>query len=469
MKYSIILLLLVGFATFNTFSYAYAGVPVEKVPITSFEAHSIDGKQIDKVMMGQQVTFVSNVENTQDTNQSFVYGVWIENQKGERVFEDWIDATLEPKSSFSPSIIWSPTETGNFTAEASVWKSNDNPTAFSAVWSVVLEVSMMDNDAPFDYVYPLKQFKSGIEIEEIQCRDSLILVIKYDGSPACVKSATKQHLMDRGWAEPVIFDEIKNNSELLKQNIIRMEDGRISLYPENTCASINVEFLADQDIQRYKNDDRGLNEDNVLQITSDDFNEIPIVEELIFAVNLLEFPYNQYSSAELDGLTFVEYEFFLMEKAIEKYGDSQSDYFIKLDKDYKERFSNPAKQGFTNTFEAPLIVYHNKTYSIGETVFWTSDEHEPMRMTVYPVDETKDKKSIVLTDEDMKSVPKIKQAIENIGTVQESINGIKGLPEDQWNEYREWFKKTSKARLNADGFRLVELDEHLYSVSFVIC
>ena len=105
--------------------------------------------------------------------------------------------------------------------------------------------------------------------------------------------------MDRGWAEPASFDEIKNNPELLKQNIIRIEDGRISLYPENTCASINVEFLADQDIQRYKNDDRGLNEDNILQITSNDFNEIPIVGELIFSINLLEFPYNQYSSAYL--------------------------------------------------------------------------------------------------------------------------------------------------------------------------
>jgi len=316
---------------------------------------------------------------------------------------------------------------------------------------------------------PLKQFKLGVVNDKIQCRESLILVTKHDDSPACVKSVTKQHLMDRGWAEPASFDEIKNNPELLKQNIIRIEDGRISLYPENTCASINVEFLADQDIQRYKNDDRGLNEDNILQITSNDFNEIPIVGELIFSINLLEFPYNQYSSAYLDGLTFVEYEFFLMERAIEKYGDSQENYFIKLDKDYEERFSNPAKQGFTNTFEAPSIVYHNKTYSVGGTMFWKSDEHEPMRMNIY-LDEIKEnEKFIVLTDDDMKSIPKIKQAIEDIGTEQESINGRKGLPEDQWNEYREWFALKSQDRLGTDSFRLIEYNDQLYSIGFGIC
>ncbi len=33
----------------------------------------------------------------------------------------------------------------------------------------------------------LKQIKSGIPFDEIQCRESLVLVTKHDGSPACVK------------------------------------------------------------------------------------------------------------------------------------------------------------------------------------------------------------------------------------------------------------------------------------------
>ena len=155
---------------------------------------------------------------------------------------------------------------------------------------------------------------------------------------------------------------------------------------------------------------------------------------------------------------------------MKKYGDSQEDYFVKLDKDYEERFTNPAKQGFTNSFEAPVIVYNDDAYTIDGTVFWKSDEHEPIRMGVYPKDAIEeDEKFIMLTDEDMKSIPKIKEAIENIGTVKESISAYKGLPEDQWNEYQEWFKQKSQDRLSTDRFRLLQYDEQFYSVGFGIC
>ncbi len=46
---------------------------------------------------------------------------------------------------------------------------------------------------------PLEQFESGIPIDNIQCRDSLILLKKYDGSPACVKPESVSKLENRGW------------------------------------------------------------------------------------------------------------------------------------------------------------------------------------------------------------------------------------------------------------------------------
>ena len=326
------------------------------------------------------------------------------------------------------------------------------------------------DDYKIFYSSPLKQFQSGINIEDIMCQNNKFLILKYDDSPACVKPVTKQHLIDRGWAKTKSLDEIQGNPDLIKQNIIRIEDGFIALYPENMCASISLELLSEQDIQRYKNDDKGLDDTNILQITSGDLQEIPNIRELIYAVHSIEFPYNKYSSAYLDGPTFVDYEFFLMNKSMKKYGDSQEDYFIKLDKDYDERFTNPAKQGFSNTFEAPVIVYKNNAYSIDGTVFWTSDEHEPMRMGVYPKETIgEDEKFITLTDEDMRLLPKIKEAIENIGTIKESISAYKGLPEDQWNEYRQWFEQKSQDRLNVDWFRVIQYNEQIYPVGFVIC
>jgi hypothetical protein len=43
---------------------------------------------------------------------------------------------------------------------------------------------------------PLKQVKLGIEIS---CKPELVLITKYDGSPACVKPETREKLIERGW------------------------------------------------------------------------------------------------------------------------------------------------------------------------------------------------------------------------------------------------------------------------------
>jgi len=51
---------------------------------------------------------------------------------------------------------------------------------------------------------PLKQIKSGIPIDQIQCKKGFVEVIKNsDNSPACVTLQTKEKLMERGWAEPL--------------------------------------------------------------------------------------------------------------------------------------------------------------------------------------------------------------------------------------------------------------------------
>ena len=48
---------------------------------------------------------------------------------------------------------------------------------------------------------PLKQFKSGVSINDTQCKDNLFLIIKSsNSSPACVKSETVNKLLLRGWA-----------------------------------------------------------------------------------------------------------------------------------------------------------------------------------------------------------------------------------------------------------------------------
>jgi len=45
-----------------------------------------------------------------------------------------------------------------------------------------------------NYISPLQQFKSGIPIEQIQCKQGLMLVKKYNSSPACIKASSLSEL-----------------------------------------------------------------------------------------------------------------------------------------------------------------------------------------------------------------------------------------------------------------------------------
>ena len=69
-----------------------------------------------------------------------------------------------------------------------------------------------------DLLSPLKQFKSGLAIDKIQCKESLVLMSKHDGSPACVTQSTAPQLANRGWSwvfEIMNWDKIDEYSVAL--------------------------------------------------------------------------------------------------------------------------------------------------------------------------------------------------------------------------------------------------------------
>ena len=69
---------------------------------------------------------------------------------------------------------------------------------------------------PWD-LSPLKQFKSGISLDDIQCKNNLVLIQKHDGSPVCVTSETKQKLIERGWTKLIEY-KIRDNYEAIKKH-----------------------------------------------------------------------------------------------------------------------------------------------------------------------------------------------------------------------------------------------------------
>lgn len=64
-------------------------------------------------------------------------------------------------------------------------------------------VGSTDESPYYHLLSPLKQSKLGIQSEEIKCKEGLILVTKYDGSPTCVKTSHFARFLTSGWY-PVI-------------------------------------------------------------------------------------------------------------------------------------------------------------------------------------------------------------------------------------------------------------------------
>ncbi len=56
------------------------------------------------------------------------------------------------------------------------------------------------------HLSPKKQFESGINLENIICKEGLELIFKQNNSPACVKPSTAEKLIERGW---ILFHDTK--------------------------------------------------------------------------------------------------------------------------------------------------------------------------------------------------------------------------------------------------------------------
>lgn len=81
------------------------------------------------------------------------------------------------------------------------------------------------------FLPPLKFAKEGIPPEEIPCRNAFILILKYDGSPACVNEDTKPDLIERGWMKTQV--DVHNDDAFI-EGTKKMDAVQyfLSMYPD---------------------------------------------------------------------------------------------------------------------------------------------------------------------------------------------------------------------------------------------
>ena len=83
---------------------------------------------------------MSDLSNGQNKPQSFAYLVQIKDADGVTVSLAWITGYLSSNQRLSPSLSWTPQNSGVFIAEIFVWESITNPDPLSAPQYLEIEV-----------------------------------------------------------------------------------------------------------------------------------------------------------------------------------------------------------------------------------------------------------------------------------------------------------------------------------------
>ncbi len=115
--------------------------PLERVKIESLRIVDSTGTTLSTVSIDQQVQITADLTNTQDKDQPFAYLVQIQDSDGVTVSLSWIDGSLTPSQSFSPSQSWIPTASGEYTITVFAWESLTIPTALSPQQTTTITVN----------------------------------------------------------------------------------------------------------------------------------------------------------------------------------------------------------------------------------------------------------------------------------------------------------------------------------------
>ena len=241
--------------------------------------------------------------------------------ENETVFEKHIRAESEP-CTWIASAEWefTPEEEGDYRMYLNVRENEETngDTSYTG-FSVISKQKSMS---------PLKQFLSGIAINEIQCKSSLQKILKHDGSPACVKSETKEKLEQRGWTITVQTSEDfakQSASHDGKKNISKMHVLYSVKKPLDSFETDSFHFMHYEDWDydflwkaarygaTYLTDDEKDHYENILKPNGINFKMTNHKGPSYYEMKLVE----EHLPVESDLIKFTEYPSYI----IEKYGD----------------------------------------------------------------------------------------------------------------------------------------------------
>ena len=103
---------------------AFGITPLERAIINDERLVNLSGTTLgEHIIVNQQVQIAAKITNTQDESQDFVYIVQIKDENDIVVKLGWISGSLTKYQSFSPSLSWTPKQSGIYNIEIFVWDS----------------------------------------------------------------------------------------------------------------------------------------------------------------------------------------------------------------------------------------------------------------------------------------------------------------------------------------------------------
>jgi hypothetical protein len=163
------------------------------VPASGIQITDNKGNELKTILAGGQIQIRSNLTNITIRNQTFAYVVQISGKNQITESFSWVSGMLLSSQTFSPSVSWTPSKTGNYTVQVFVWQSINNPNALSPSLSTDLTV--------WPSLSAYTRYKIMIA-ENPRCQLGYELVIKpSNNSTACVTPDSAQKLVERGWTK----------------------------------------------------------------------------------------------------------------------------------------------------------------------------------------------------------------------------------------------------------------------------
>jgi len=145
--------------------------------------------------------------------------------------------------------------------------------SFGITLFLILSIGIVGSFTSADAESPRKQMKRGISVEDISCKEGLSLVIRNNGSPACVSKETADRLEKRGLGKIEVRATSNTNSDVSIKDLeipIKKQES-VKVVPASTGSVINF-YIQDDDLNVAHNGIETVSTTGLFEFTINDIS-----------------------------------------------------------------------------------------------------------------------------------------------------------------------------------------------------